>query len=197
MDVPCGMVKGQVQLFSILPFRGWVPAFSPPADNLLMFEWAALACRRLASDDFPEFRISGFYFEYNNVASPNDPVSTPPPFDRSTTINYYLNLPSQFDWLRVPITLTSFRSTDLVSFPNKNAVTFYGQSAGTVGMNGSPFSHVNNSKIYACGLVALRDQGDFTQDIIFARISFENEPSKQLLKPAGGQVAGSWEVKFL
>jgi hypothetical protein len=98
----------------------------------------------------------------------------------------------------VPVLATSIRSTDLTKYKLGNAVTFTAQTTGNLGsLFATPYENSQNSKVYGSTLVAIRDEADVTQDLIFARIQYDFSPvDKQVIKPVGGQVGVVWEIEF-
>jgi hypothetical protein len=91
---------------------------------------------------------------------------------------------------------TNEETSDPVKFPKNNVAIFYYQSEGTVGVkNGLTFSDVANSRVYGGALVAIRNQGDKTQDLILSR--FYVSGSQQVVKVVGKQIAVTWKIRLL
>ncbi len=162
--------------------------------NLVMYDWAAAVTRLLATGD-SRYRIAGMYLEYKNVADPGD-VVTPPSFSRAGGISYYnaLSGSADVDYLRVPLTAATTASNDRELFPDGNAITYFAQSQGVVGVHGKAFSDANNSKIYGGALVAVPDLADRTQDIVFSR--FYLPTNEQQVKLATSNIGLEWEVEL-
>lgn len=173
----------------------WTPLFEK--DNLLLYTWGYLAARTLGQGDVT-YKVSTAYLEYQNVAAPGDAVAVPS-FTRASDISYYNGLGAGRDFLRVALTGTP--SIDIhegyesyFSAGTGNRVTFVLQSAGTAGVLGRPFSHLNNSKACGIALVATPVEADRSQDVILARGYFE--VADQPLKVNGSQIGVRWKVSF-
>lgn len=162
--------------------------------NTILYEWGSIVGNLLLGKGLP-YRIGGMYIEFENTASPDDPVAVPS-FDRgpNSGIDYYndLGLSSDRDYLRVPLIAGILNSTDATNFPKGNAPTFFAQTQGITGVHGKPFSDANNSKVFGGALVAFLDQADATQDLVLAR--FYKDPSEQQAKLPTSQVGVEWEV---
>ncbi len=161
------------------------------AANLVMFDQAVVAAQLLTGH--PEFRVAAMYFEFQNVADADDPV-TAPTYDRSGGLTYYDALASSgdTDYLRVPIIASTVTSTDADKFPLGNLATFYGQTAGTVGVHGKQFSDLVNSKVFGAALVATPNFNDATQDLIVSRFYFAT--NRQQVKLPSSQIAVAWPL---
>ncbi len=145
--------------------------------NDVLYSWGAIAARLLTSaKSLSNYTINGMYFEYKNVADPDDPVTTPI-FDRSEGLSYYDDLTSSpdVDFIRTPIVAATIDSSDTDQFPDVNRMTFLAMTSGIVGINGKAFSADDNSKVYGGALVAMPDPGDRTQDVIFSRFYFDTD----------------------
>ncbi len=186
-------VKGRVRAHQIDENRIWRPS-GPFCPNAVMFDWAGLASRLFTSAD-PRYRISGMYLEYKNLADPST-VVTPPSFTRDQGISYYSGLSSSstVDYLRVPLSANALTNTDTESFTIANAMTLFAMSQGSVGVNGKPFASGNNSKVYGGALVALVDENDRTNDVVFSRFYFPT--NQQRVKLSGGQLGLEWQIVF-
>lgn len=158
--------------------------------NLVLNQWATITSQLLAVGS-SNYRISGMYLEFENVASPSDTVSAPS-FDRTRDITYYDDLSGSAnrDYLRVPMTAATI-SSEGTGFSN-NQITFFARSSGTAGVHGKTFSDSVNSKIFGASLVAFVDNNDATQDLLFS--SFYFDTANQQLKLATSQVGIEWEL---
>ena len=118
-----------------------------------------------------------------------------PTIDRADDVSYYAGLSAPRDYLRVPISATAEDTTDGDVFPKNNVAVFWAQTAGDEGVNGLPFSDANDSRIYGGALVAIRDMGDPTQDLILSRFYWTG--AQQLAKLPSLQCSIKWPVAFL
>jgi hypothetical protein len=191
-------VEGRVGLWKVWD-DGWVTpvTFKP---NQIQYDWGFIAAQTIGRGLF-SYRIAAMYIEFENVASPGDPV-TIPTFGRDEGTEYYDDLQSSGtrDFLRVPLLqdpmlgiATGFESY-FTAGENGNKLTFFAQSQGTTGVHGKTFSDSVNSKVFGAALVATPTFADRTQDIIFARSYFPT--AEQTLKEASSQIGISWEVSF-
>lgn len=165
---------------------------SPWQHNDVLYDWATIVGNRLVTNT-PDYKISFMYIEFENVASPSNPVSLPIVY-RGGGQAYYRSLSSSpnNDYLRVPIISGVLTSTDIDNFPGGNLLTFFAQTQGLTGVNGKPFSNAANSKVYGGALIAAPDPDDATQDLIFARLYYA--AVDQIIKPAtSAQVGMQWE----
>jgi hypothetical protein len=193
--MPEELARGAARLWRIpekpgavkIPLTAWVK-------NLVLFGWAGPAARLLA-EGLSNYRISGMYLEYENVADPDDPV-TVPTFDRTGGLEYYTSLAASpdRDYLRVALTAATVESTDEAKFPDGNLMTFFAQSQGVVGANGKTFSDSVNSKVFGGALVAIRAQADAAQDIIFSRFYFPT--ADQQVKLPTSQIGLEWQIEL-
>lgn len=159
--------------------------------NLVMYDWAAIVARLLTGD--VNYKLGAMYIEFENVASPGDPVAVPT-YGRDDGKSYYDGLagdPAR-DYLRVPIFATGRTSSDETLFPLGNVLNLYARTAGVVGVNGLPFTGAANSTVFGAALVATPDFADQTQDLIFSRFYCEEE--EQQGKSDNGQIASEWEL---
>lgn len=187
--------RGQVRLYRV---RGdcwtlcsdWLP-------NLVLYSWGAIVGRLLTAGD-SAYRINGMYIEYENVANPNDTVSTPS-FTRSYNSGrpYYDSLASSSsrDYLRLGLSASRLDSTDAASYPGGNLAVFLARTAGSQGVHGRAFSHTNNSKICGGALVAMPELNDPTRDIVLSR--FYLPTAQQMVKPADVHVGLEWKLELL
>lgn len=167
----------------------WTPT-TELKKNLVLYQWAEIVSKLLTLGD-TRYRIGGMYLEFQNVASPGDPVS-PPTFNRTRTVQYYDDLAgnSNTDYLRVPLIGSQVLSTG--SGLTNNDIVFFARSSGVTGVHGKPFSYAANSVIYGASLVAFVDATDATQDLLFS--SFYFDVSDQQQKLATSQVGIEWDL---
>jgi hypothetical protein len=195
------LVKGLTGLWKVRYCRNGERHVEPITfkPNQIQIDWGFVAAKAIGQGD-SLYKISTMYIEYENVASPGDPV-TVPTFDRSEGIEYYEDLQSSStkDFLRVPLITnptigieTGFES--YFTAPEGNKLTFYTQTQGTEGIHGKTFSDSVNSKIYGAALVATPVFADRTKDIIFARNYYAT--AEQTVKEASNQVGVTWEISF-
>jgi len=182
--------RGRVKFFHV---EGglWLPA-TAFRSNILTYGWAEVAARRL-SGTAANYVARTMYLEFENVASPGDPVTAPTPV-RNEDVTYYTSLSSPRDYLRVPMLATDIKSSDETGLtaPKNNIAVFLAQSSGTLGENGLTFSDTVNSKVYGVAIVASPDQGDPSQDIVIAR--YYPPTAEQQLKSPTGQIGVNWEI---
>lgn len=164
--------------------------------NLVLQEWAAIIIQ-LLSRGATNFRISGMYLEYYNVAAPDDPAPIPS-YDRgpNSGVAYYSSLAgiANSDYLRVPIIAATTGTSNATQYPEGNLLTFFAQTGGVAGVWGKPFGNAYNSVIIGGALVAEVDPSDATQDLVFSRSYYTVE--NQQPKLATGQVGVEWELEF-
>ena len=187
---PVGFVRlYSVEPNKVMPITSWQP-------NTVLYEWAAIAAQLLTTGE-KQYRISGMYIEYENVASPGDTV-TMPSYGREPAagIDYYNGLAGSpvRDYLRVPLVSAQVLSTDEVDYPKGNQPAFFAQTSGVVGVHGLPFSEANNSKVFGAALVAIVDEADATRDLVFSR--FYLSTSLQQLKLASSQIGLEWKIQL-
>lgn len=207
-----GHVRGRVSLFSIT-YPG-IEGRQTPRDerrkvvtpwflmhpNQLQHGWGAIASRCIGLGD-RSYRVRAMYIEYENVASPGDPV-TAPTYTRDEGIEYYtsLALSADRDFLRVPISFDPTISIEagfedsFVDGEEGNLLTFYAQSQGTTGFHGKAFTNAANSKVFGVALVATPEFADQTKDLVFARTYFDT--GDQAVKEASKQFGLTWDVSF-
>lgn len=176
---------------------GRPPGWSPRTDfrhNDFLYEWGAIFANLLMRRGL-NYGVGGMYVEFENVASPGDPVSAPD-FTRSPDegVGYYndLALSPDRDYLRVPLIAATLDSSDAVSFPHGNLATFFAQTAGVTGVHGKAFSDSANSTVFGGALVAFVDDADHTRDLVLSR--FYLETASQQPKLATGQVGFEWRL---
>lgn len=161
--------------------------------NDILYTWAGLVQRALRNvKDGTPYYINGAYIEFDNSGDPVDPLPT---VSRADGLSYYDSLPVTRDFLRVPITATNELSTDEDLYPEGNVATFFVQTAGTLGFKqGLTFSDAAGSIVYGAALVAIRDQGDQSRDIIFNRLYLPAD--EQLPKLLGKQISLQMRLQF-
>jgi hypothetical protein len=167
----------------------WTPV-TELKKNLVLYQWAEITSKLLTLGD-SRYRIGGMYLEFQNVASPGDPVS-PPIFDRTRTVQYYDDLAgnANTDYLRVPLIGSQTLSTG--SGLTNNEIVFFARSSGVVGVHGKPFSYAANSVVFGASLVAFVDATDATQDLLFSSFYFDVADQQQKL--ATSQVGIEWDL---
>lgn len=174
-----------------LPF-GWQDPKQWRKNDILK-EWGAIFVNLLLRKGL-NYGIGGMYIEFENVASPGDPVDVPV-FTRGPGegIDYYNDLSgsSTRDYLRIPIIAGTLSSSDETEFPLGNVSTFFAQTSGVAGVHGKGWSDAYNSVAYGGALVTFVDDDDFTRDIVLARAYFE--PGDQQAKLPTSQVGYEWE----
>lgn len=185
---------GFVRLYSVepnktTPITSWQP-------NTVLYEWAAITAQLLTTGD-KQYRISGMYIEYENVASSGDTV-TAPTYGREPAagIDYYNGLAGSpvRDYLRVPLVSAQVLSTNETNYPKGNQPSFFAQTSGVVGVHGLPFSEASNSKVFGAALVSIVDEADATRDLVFSR--FYLSTSLQQLKLASSQIGLEWKIEL-
>jgi hypothetical protein len=190
-----GEVEGFINTYEVTSDGQWLPKSA--FHNQVQWSWGEIACK-LFGEGAAEYKISGMYIEFENVASSGDAV-TPPSFDRSEGIEYYSALSSSpsRDFLRVQ--LVSSPVASLIpgyegSTTTSNQLTFYAQSSGSIGIHGKTFSTAANSKVFGLALVATPKWADRTRDLIFAREYYPT--AQQVLKQTSSQIGVSWTEQF-
>ena len=180
--LPLGEVLGRDCRRRVSP---WVP-------NDILFGWAGNTAK-LLTQGLTNFRISGMFLEFENNGGA--PV-TPPTFDRTGGLSYYqgLALSATRDYIRVPVTAATLESSDEAQFPDGNVMTFFAQTRGVVGVHGKSFSDAEDSRVFGGGLVAIVDEADDTQDIVFSRFYFD--AADQQIKLPSSQIGLEWEIEL-
>ena len=169
-------------------------------ENQLQHGWGAISAESVGRGN-AAFKIAAMYVEFENVASPGDPVAIPT-FGRAAGIEYYTDLMSSGvrDFLRVPLALIPSIEIEpgfedsFIEGVTGNLLTFFTQSAGTQGFHGKTYSDSVNSKVFGAALIATPSFADQSQDVVFARSYFD--VGDQTLKEASSQVGIIWEVLF-
>jgi len=190
-------VRGKLRLWS--QKNGlWVPG--AVIRNQIQYSWGMIAAQTIGRGD-PRYHVNTMYIEFENVASPGDPV-TIPTFGRDEGVEYYDDLVSSGvrDYLRVallqePLLGVETGYEEYFGDGEGNKLTFFAQSQGTQGTHGKTFSDTVNSKVFGAALVAAPVFSDPTQDTVFSRAYFATD--EQTVKEASSQVGISWEVSFL
>jgi hypothetical protein len=169
----------------------WLPQ-TKYKHNLVVYEWGAIVTRLLGLGQI-NYRIAGMYLEFENVASPGDPVAVPT-FDRTRDIEYYNNLVGSGvrDYLRVPLTAHTIASSDEALYPKGNLITFFARSQGLQGVHGKTFSDSVNSTVFGGSLIAFVDDTDATQDLILSSFYFDTDDQQPKLSTS--QVGLEWEL---
>ena len=157
--------------------------------NLVMYDWQNIIVQLLQGN--LQYAIAGMYLEFQNVTDTSVPVTTPT-YTRADGLAYYQGLAtsSNTDYLRVPLLATSLSAFGALR--GNNQIACIAQSAGTVGINGKPFSHSANSVLYGIAAVSMPNRDDPTQDYVFSRAYLP--ASAQRLKLDNSQLAVSWEL---
>lgn len=196
-DVPLIFRTGRAVSKSTRGLDDWVKQWTPATDfmhNDFLYEWGAIVGNLLARRGL-QYGIGGLYIEFENVASPGDPVSAPA-FTRAAGegVEYYdaLSGSGDRDYLRVPLIIATVDSTDAIRYPKGNRVTFFAQTSGVEGVHGKTFSDTVNSVVFGAALVAFVDETDHTQDIVLSR--FYSEVAKQKPKLSTSQIGMEWKV---
>jgi len=200
------LVRGRIGLWRIIEpgRRGGQRRIEPISKikpNQIQYSWGFVAAQAIGRGD-RSYRVRTLYIEYENVASPGDPV-TVPTFGRDEGLEYYSDL--QFsaarDYLRVPLLVDPDVGIEpgfedfFTEGVDGNKLTFYTQTQGTAGVHGKPFTNAANSKVCGAALVATPDFQDVTQDVIFARTYFDSADHE--VKQVSSQFGITWEVSFL
>lgn len=184
---------GRVRAYTVADLSLDKSNWKPTTDfkhNLIVYQWATIVAKLLTSGD-SRYRISGMYLEFENTDNPGDPVS-PPIFDRTRDVSYYngLSLSSNRDYLRVPITAAEL-SSEGENLSN-NKMSYFARSSGSVGVHGKTFSAAANSVVFGGSLVAIVDDTDATQDLIYS--SWYYDPADQQQKLPSSQIGIEWET---
>lgn len=175
--------------------NGWMPK-TGWTHNDVLYEWGAIVGPLLLRQGL-NYGVSGMYIEFENTASPGDPVDVPTVSrDADQGVDYYNALvdSADRDYLRIPLIAGSLRSTDVVKFPIGNAPTFFAMTSGVEGVHGKPFSYASNSVVFGGALVAFVDDSDPTQDLVFSR--FYLEVALQQAKLDTSQIGFEWQLRL-
>lgn len=196
-DIASPTVAGRIRLCRV--FDGGDVQQLLTKHNQLQYAWGVAAAQCLGKGN-RDYRISAMYLEYENVASPEDPV-TPPVYGRGDGLDYYQNLAfdSARDFLRIPLLTEPSLGVeagyeDHFGEGEGNRLTFYAQSQGIAGFHGKPFSDGANSKVFGVALVATPVFNDPARDVVTNRTYFD--PPDQALKMAASQFGLAWDLSF-
>jgi hypothetical protein len=164
-------------------------------DNLVVYTWAAAVTQLLAGNI--NYAVGAAYLQYQNCVNPTDVVPVPA-YDRTRNTSYFSNLPSNQDYLRVPLVGTPTISIgagygQYFTTPLGNQVTFTVLATGVVGVNGLPYSAANNSKIFGMSLVATPGP-TAAQDVLISSGYYAT--IDQQLKLVGSQVQSAWTIEL-
>jgi hypothetical protein len=176
-------MKDKLSLADML--RGYVRVWNEAGDvveakNLVVYTGGDILAALLGGQ--AEYRISNFYFEYENTAG----VPAPPAAARTDTVALFLGLTAPQDFISAPILLPPQYSTSDVNHV-ANQVTFLSVANAVAGYHGVPFGAANNSKVYGLGLVA-SPTGVTTGDVLYAHFILPTA-----LPAAGsGQISATW-----
>lgn len=192
--VKCGRAVSKSTSNVMLDFvKQWTPT-TEFRHNDFLYEWGAIFANLLMRKGL-NYGIGGMYLEFENTASPGDPVS-PPAFTRDADqgVDYYngLSLSSDRDYLRVPLIASTLDISDATNFPKGNQPSFFAQTVGVAGVHGKPFSDANNSTVFGGALVAFVDEEDHTRDIVLSR--FYLDVDKQQPKLSTSQIGFEWRL---
>lgn len=213
---PAKYIHGEVQTYRVHPMgqsmgkSTWLCLPGPKKDprfhfwtnpsgftpNALLYEWGAIFGNLLRRQGL-NYGIGGMYMEFENVASPGDPVSVPTfTRDAGEGVEYYnaLSGSSDRDYLRVPLVATTMDSTNETNFPKGNRPIFFAQTSGVEGVHGKGFSDGDNSTVFGGALVAFVDEDDPTRDIVLSR--FYLEIAKQVPKLSTSEIGFEWRLKL-
>lgn len=168
--------------------------WTPWQHNQTLDESVTIACKLLQSG-LAAWRLSRLYIEFANLADPEDVVDAPA-VAADGGLSYFNSLgdSSDRDYLSIAIKANSLDSSDDTRFPLGNRLKLFGQTTGTTGVHGKPFSAASNSKIYGVAAVASPVANDSSQDMVWGR-SYYSE-GDQLLKLAGIQIDVEYEILF-
>lgn len=193
----CALQKQALRLPPNRMPRDWGVPLCPWQHNDILYSWATIVGPQLSDGD-RKYRIAGMYIEFENTASPGDPV-TVPNVTRANARPYYDGLADSADrdYIRVPITAVRGDTSDEDVWPiaeGGNLLTFFAQTTGLVGVHGKPFSDADNSTVIGGALIAMLDEDDPTQDRILSRLYLEAD--SQVLKRPPDQIGLEWELEL-
>lgn len=191
-------VRGSLQLWNIRPSGLAIPG--AVIRNQIQYSWGMIAAQAMGRGQ-ASYKINAMYIEFENVASPGDPVAIPT-YGRDAGTEYYDDLQSSgtLDFLRAALLQDPLLGVETgyeayFGSNEGNKLTFFAQSQGTAGIHGKTFSDSVNSKVFGAALVATPTFSDRTQDVIFARTYFQVD--EQTVKEASSQIGLSWNISFL
>jgi hypothetical protein len=157
-------------------------------NNLVVYTAADVLAGLISGDE--SYKISGMYLDFKNLTSSGDPVPTTTPTLATKALDLR-SVSNPLDIMRFALVSSpSLESTDSAKY-EKNSVTFFGATSGSLGYNGRTFSSSVNSAAYGAGLVAMPDFNDATQDILFARVALS-----KLLVVTGMRIGVEWQINF-
>jgi len=194
---------GRATLWTVTKRGLWVPRGQ--TDNLVLYSWGHIAARQIGYGrdvNRYDYSLRGMYIEFENVASPGDPVATPA-FGRGDGLEYYDDLSGSAskDFLRVglrgqpELAIEDGFSSHFEDGESGNKLNIFAQTVGTVGVHGKTFSDSVNSKVFGAALIARPVLDDRTQDVLFSRAYFTT--AEQTVKEASEQIGVSWEISFI
>lgn len=190
------LYPGEFALFAGLP--GQLRQVMPWRHNLLTYAAGVITAKCLVDRD-SSYVLSTMYVEFANVESPEDPVSVPEILPED--LSYYADLASSADrdYLRLQITEDAHAFMvdgyeDLLAAELLNGRIVYGQTTGTEGVHGKPFSADANSKVCGLAIVASPLFSDISQDILYARAYYDED--QQWAVVAGNQIRVPYRIKF-
>lgn len=111
------------------------------------------------------------YIEYGNVETPEAELAVPT-VDASEGIEYYIDLEASecCDFLRVPILSKQLTLVDSSQYSDPEQLALFASDNGQLeGNHGRPFTPTAISKIIGGALVLVRDEADYTQDLVLQR----------------------------
>ena len=181
-------VTGRIRLF-LADQRGREIRSLHETPNLYLYGGADIACALVSG--LP-FRIATMYMEFENLASPTDPI-VPPTYDRTGGIGYYTSLAAPRDFLRIPITIQPTRQSSDPALYQGNRVSFFALTAGTIGQHGLPFSDTVNSAVFGAALCASPDPATQANDVVWSRAYFAD---RYELKQPNHQIGIEWSLQF-
>ena len=163
----------------------WLPS-SDYKTNTVLYQWTEITSKLLTTGD-ASYRISGMYLEFE-TGTPAGSVSVPS-FDRTRDVTYYQGLDGVTrDALRVPLSGTQITSEG--SGLTNNEILFLARSVSGAGINGLSFS--NGDVIFGASLIAMLDDDDASQDLLFS--SFYFDTAEQQEKLSTSQVGIEWSL---
>ncbi len=191
-NISKSLYEGRVSSYQVPEGAGLADwQFHAEEKNDLTDCWGALLQKLLRGVvDGKSYHINAMYIEFDNSGGP----VTPPVIDPAAQLEYFNGLTGDQDYLRVPIIATSEEKSD-PALPLSNVAVFLAHTSGSAGVNGLTFSNAAGSRIYGGALVAMLDEQDPSQDIVFARWYF-SESGKQLEKLANAQIGIKWKSVF-
>ncbi len=152
--------KGLYSTFHVCERTGlWLPGPSRRRPNQIQYDWGRIALQCIGRGK-PAYKVNAVYVEFQNVPSPGDP-GTVPSYDRDEGTEYYTALTGDRDYLRVPLVAEptldvgdGYEEFFTGEDDDCNRMTFFAQTAGTLGVNGLAFGSATNSVAVGIALVA-------------------------------------------